>query len=269
MSDITNPERLKFEKLFGMSTGYVLNFGDKSFQEFVFTSNEIDIHDNKYTKKGTSKANKLREFIRLENNHKVGKLLYELLNYWKVEWDNAFDEDYIEEYDKELLENRKREQSWYQDCMISANKLMNDIEVIDSDIFEKMAEEENFEVISSNIQNYIKDGKYNEALDRLHTFMIKFSRTQCTKHGVNYEKNEPLNAVFGKYVRFLRENRIVESETTLKILGCSIKILDKFNTDRNDKSLAHDNPLLNHHESLFIFNNICSLVKLVSFIEEM
>lgn len=268
MSDLTNPERLKFEQLFGMDTGYVMNFSDTTLQTFVFSSIEIDIHDTKYTKNGTSKAKKLREFIRLENNDLVGKLLYELLDYWKARWDNAIDEEYAEENDKESLIKRKKELSMYQQCRIVSNRLMNDSEVIDSDIFEKMANEDDFNMIAKNIQNYIKLSKYDEAIDRLHTFMMKFSRTLCNNHEIEYSKDESLHSVFGKYTRFLYDNKAIESKTTLKILGCSVQILDKFNTDRNDKSFAHDNPLLNYHESLFIFNNICSLVKLVNFIED-
>lgn len=77
MSDLNNLERLKFEKLFDMSSGYVLNFTDSGFLEFVSTSVKEDIHDLKYTQKGTSKAKKLREFIKIENNRKVGTLLFE------------------------------------------------------------------------------------------------------------------------------------------------------------------------------------------------
>jgi len=40
---------------------------------------------------------------------------------------------------------------------------------------------------------------------------------------------------------------------TERILKSSISILDAFNDVRNNKSLAHDNPVLNRNESLLIF----------------
>ena len=35
MSDLTNLEKRKLEKLLGMASGYVLNFSNKTFAEFV------------------------------------------------------------------------------------------------------------------------------------------------------------------------------------------------------------------------------------------
>ncbi|MFZ1538289.1 MAG: hypothetical protein WAT23_13010, partial [Chromatiaceae bacterium] len=59
-------ERHNLEKFLGMSGGYVLNFSDRTFGEFVFEAAGIDIHDEKYTAEGTSKAKKLRTFWKLE-----------------------------------------------------------------------------------------------------------------------------------------------------------------------------------------------------------
>ena len=35
MANLTYVDKLQLEKLFGMGSGYVLNFSDKTFQEFV------------------------------------------------------------------------------------------------------------------------------------------------------------------------------------------------------------------------------------------
>ncbi|WP_081728076.1 abortive infection family protein [Alkalihalobacillus hemicellulosilyticus] len=47
---------------------------------------------------------------------------------------------------------------------------------------------------------------------------------------------------------------------TRRILKTSISLLDAFNPVRNDKSFAHDNPLLNYDESMLIFKNISALI---------
>jgi hypothetical protein len=47
MSDLTFVEKEKFEKLLGMASGYVLDFSDRTFGEFVSDSTGRDIFDSK------------------------------------------------------------------------------------------------------------------------------------------------------------------------------------------------------------------------------
>lgn len=81
MSMFSMAERPNLEKFLGMSGGYVLNFSDPTFEEFVFETVGIDIHDEKYTAEGTSKAKKLRTLWKLESDYTVGKLLIALIDY--------------------------------------------------------------------------------------------------------------------------------------------------------------------------------------------
>lgn len=81
MSTFSMAERQNLEKFFGMSSGYVLNFSDRTFGEFVFEAVGIEIHEEKYTAEGTSKAKKLRTFWKLEPDYIVGKLLLALIDY--------------------------------------------------------------------------------------------------------------------------------------------------------------------------------------------
>ncbi len=81
MSTFSVAERHILEKFLGMSSGYVLNFSDRAFEEFVFEAVGIDIHDEKYVGEGTSKAKKLRNFFKLEPDYIVGKLLLALIDY--------------------------------------------------------------------------------------------------------------------------------------------------------------------------------------------
>lgn len=81
MSTFSMAERDNLEKFLGMSGGYVLNFSDRTFGEFVFETVGIDIHDEKYTAEGTSKAKKLRTFWKLEPDYTVGKFLLALIDH--------------------------------------------------------------------------------------------------------------------------------------------------------------------------------------------
>jgi hypothetical protein len=55
---------------------------------------------------------------------------------------------------------------------------------------------------------------------------------------------------------------------TERILKSSISILESFNDVRNYQSFAHDNPILNYHESVLIFNNVSSAIKFIEAIEK-
>jgi hypothetical protein len=81
MSSLSMADRQIFEKHFGMASGYVLNFSDRTFGEFVFEAVGREIHDVKYTTGGTSKANKLRTFWKIESDSMVGKLILALVDY--------------------------------------------------------------------------------------------------------------------------------------------------------------------------------------------
>lgn len=83
MSNLLPLERINFEKLFGMSSGYVMDFTDTTFGDFFFAAANIDIHSSKYTSRGASKANKLRAFWQSEPDALVGKVLLALLDYWE------------------------------------------------------------------------------------------------------------------------------------------------------------------------------------------
>jgi hypothetical protein len=64
-----------------MESGYVLDFSDRTFGEFVEETVEIDIHSDRYTTHGTSKAKKLRTFWTIESDYLTSTLLSALIDY--------------------------------------------------------------------------------------------------------------------------------------------------------------------------------------------
>lgn len=64
-----------------MDSGYVLDFSDRTFGEFVLDTVGLDLHAEKYTAEGTSKAKKLRAFWKLESDYTVGTLLLALIEH--------------------------------------------------------------------------------------------------------------------------------------------------------------------------------------------
>lgn len=78
MAEMDFIERDCFERLFSMSSGYVLNLTNRSFQELVYSIMQIDVY-TKYPK--LSKAKILRKILIEYDNITVGKLLLELMRY--------------------------------------------------------------------------------------------------------------------------------------------------------------------------------------------
>jgi hypothetical protein len=83
MSSMTDSEKRYFEKLLGMSSGYVLDYNDPTFGEF-FKRHNVNIHGPKYQTYGTSKAKRLRAFWEQEQDVLVGKVLAELLDAYEA-----------------------------------------------------------------------------------------------------------------------------------------------------------------------------------------
>ena len=127
--------------------------------------------------------------------------------------------------------------------------------------------DKDFALLAKYIKDSIEKNEPESALDRLHTFVVKYARQLCENHEVMYDKEESLNSIFGKYIKFLTANNLLESIMAEKILKYSISVIEAFNDVRNNKSFAHDNPILNYHESILIFNNISNSIKFIETIE--
>jgi len=80
MSDLKPIEKRQFESLLNMDIGYVLDFSNRTFDEFVIDSTGLSILEEKYNQGSGSKANRLRAFWAQEPNYVVAKLLRDLIH---------------------------------------------------------------------------------------------------------------------------------------------------------------------------------------------
>lgn len=85
MSSLKAVEKKLFEDLFGMASGYVLDFSNNTFSELFRETVAKDIYSQKYAFNGNSKAKRLRAFLELEPDIVVGKVLSEILDIWKYQ----------------------------------------------------------------------------------------------------------------------------------------------------------------------------------------
>jgi hypothetical protein len=114
MSQLSSVEKRKIEKLLesAKGRGYILDFSNRTFKEFVIESVDMDIYADKYAYLGDSKANRLRAFWDQEPDHIVGKLILDLLKYRKMQ--KLMDG----------IEISQVEQTLYEDCSEISGRLM-------------------------------------------------------------------------------------------------------------------------------------------------
>lgn len=256
MSDLNIREKLKLERFFEMEGGYILDFSNRTLSNFVLETINIEMYSDNYADFGESKANRIRAIWQKESNYKVGKLISEILNYWK---------------DKKVLsynEITQSEQNLFDECHKISQRLLDDTVVDEIDVIREIPDDKDFSLLAKQIRESIDKNEPEATLDRLHTYVMKFIRQLCENHNIEINKNESLNAIFGKYIKFLIAHDKIESQMTERILKYSIHVIEAFNDIRNNKSFAHDNPILNYSESLLIFNNITNSIKFIESIEK-
>jgi len=249
MSDLSRSERRKLEKLFGMESGYVLNFSDRTFSDF-FNEYRIKIDNEEYQTRGTSKANRMRTFWTEANNHILGRVIEGLIDY-------ATEEHCFGDNNPSLVANGRN----------IAKRLLSDQSVAELDALTAISDDYDFEIVANHVREAIDKNQPEAALDRLHTFVNKFVRITSERYNIDINVDKPLNSVFGEYVKKLREEGHLESAMTDRILRTSISVLEAFNDVRNNKSLAHDNPILNYEESLLIFNHVAASIRFIKKLE--
>jgi len=93
MSNLSFTDRLKLERLLGMSSGYVLDFSNRTFQEFVNEAVHLDILAEQFNQGSGSKANRLRALLERQPDQVVGKLILALFRYQKEFCSESMDAD--------------------------------------------------------------------------------------------------------------------------------------------------------------------------------
>lgn len=248
MSDLSNMEKRKLERALQMGDGYILGFSNKTFDEFMNEKLGIEIYEGKYFGNSGSKASRMRSFWDLESNYMVAKALEALVTDWS-EYAGFNAEPPSDDFIKIM------------------HRLKESAPVPDISVIQPNAEEKGFEALAKAVREAIEKNEPEAGLDRLHTYLIKYFRTLCTKHGVTTNKDKPLHSLVGEYIKAIKAKDLIESEITERILKSTISVLEAFNKIRNDHSFAHDNDVLNYHESLLIYGHVTSSIRFIETIE--
>jgi phosphatidylserine/phosphatidylglycerophosphate/cardiolipin synthase-like enzyme len=145
MSDLSSLEKRILENFLGMKSGYVLDFSNRTFEEFIFENTGIN-YEEKYTYESSSKANRLRAFWNQESNYTVGKLIAALLEHWRVQ--KLINSSAISLSEKELLD----------ECFQISQRLIK--EGKNDKNIDQVAINAYFEQIQKNIIEQIKSAKF-------------------------------------------------------------------------------------------------------------
>ena len=250
MSDLNFLEKKDLEALFQMGGGYVLNFTDRTFHEFVADTVAKDIDAPEYHYNSGSKANRLRAFLKHEPNHIAGRLISTMIDY------------------AETLDRESADADLVVRCRKIASRLLAGSAVPDIDAISPNAAGRAFESVAKSVRESIDNNEPEVGVDRLHTFVVKFVRELCQRHGITCDRDKALHACFGEYAKKLRAAGHLSSDMTDRIFKSTVSILEAFNHVRNNQSLAHDNELLGYDESLLIFNNVCAIIRFLVAVED-
>ncbi|WP_142685956.1 abortive infection family protein [Chitinophaga polysaccharea] len=252
MANLTFLETQTVEDFLDMGGGYVLNFSDRTFQQFIGSTIGLNIDDPKYRAYGSSKAKRLRGFINEESEYTIGKLFKALYEY-KLHQNQLYSG----------LSNPALELAFHK----VTERLLSEKVIQDIDAIQAINDDKDFHQLARLIRESIEKNEPEAALDRLHTFLVKFLKELCSSHEIIFNKEETVNALFGKYIKAIKAKDFLSSSMSEKIIQFSFQIMDAFNDIRNNKSFAHDNPVLNYDESILIFSNITATVKFIQTLE--
>jgi len=144
MTEFRSVDKIKFEKLFKMEDGYVLDFTNITFQNFILENISVDIYDDKYQYRSGSKANRLRGFWKVENIYNITKLNEALLEYLET---------------KNLLRNytfNENEKKLFDDCVKINERLKKGSIAEHVDAIQPTVDEKDFALLAKSIRESIE-----------------------------------------------------------------------------------------------------------------
>jgi hypothetical protein len=84
LSGLTHIEKQKLERELQMGGGYILNFSNRTFEEFFREVVGVQIYDSRYDRGSGSKANRLRAFWDVATEKQLRLFFSGLLEGWSI-----------------------------------------------------------------------------------------------------------------------------------------------------------------------------------------
>ena len=237
----------------GMTSGYVLNFSDRTFDDFIRRKFGIDARASTYTVDGDSKAKRLRALLRSLVPGAQAEVLRALWEHRLQMIGRGMQFDIESGIEEQFL------------SMVS--KLEGTEQPIDMDVVEAFSDDPTLAELVEAIQREIQANAPHAALDRLHTYAMKKFADLLERDGETVGHGDALHSRAGRYINNLRRSGQI-GEYSEKIAKSAVQVCEQFNHVRNKQSLAHDNTILGVAEGRYVFETVLSLLRFIKALDE-
>jgi hypothetical protein len=241
------------DQALGMSSGYVLNFSDATFNDFVRRNIGIDATAPTYTVDGTSKGKRLRALLRSLVPGAQAEVLCAFWDHRQQVTNNGMYSNLDPKVEADFL------------AMVT--RLEGGVQPIDLRVIEAFTDDPTLAELIEAIQRDIQANKPNAALDRLHTYSMKKFADLLERDGMTVGHGDALHARAGRYINTLRQAGQI-GEYSEKIAKSALQVMEQFNQVRNKASLAHDNTILGVAEGRYVFETVLSLLRFIRALDE-
>jgi hypothetical protein len=235
--------------------GYVLDFSDRTMQEFFDDEFKVDIYSPENRANGSSKRNCLSTFLSSADSQTALRVLRAL-------WERR--EGLLEALPSSDESQAARTKSVAFQQVIDS--LQNEPAPLTTDGVEAFTRDRTLEELVADIERTLAANRPEVAIDHLHTYCMKKFAHLLEVRGLSCEKDEPLHSRFGRYRKCLEAEQNLH-EFTSRALKSFISLLESANDLRNNHSLAHDNQLLAPMEARFIFTSVSAILVMIRALE--
>ena len=243
-------EKKTIDRALDMESGYVLDFSNRTIEEHFEDEFGIEFYSSRYSRNGGSKAKVLRTILEDHSGPAAAQILR---NLWELR-------STLPIYGER---NDPRAEETLRDGFFSiVLRLEGDTPAIDMGAFNKFDDTDSLHALVQSIERDIREDAPEAAMDRLHLFCVKRFRHLLEIRQIDTKLDEPLNSLVGKYKNALEAEGQI-SEMSLIFIRYSIAVFEKFNDIRNNRSLAHDNQLLDPNEARFIFDAVSAVLRFI------
>jgi len=122
---------------------------------------------------------------------------------------------------------------------------------------------ETVEVALRDAETLIRSSGPANALDRVHTALHVYLETICKRAGITVDEQANITTLFARIREEHPAIKITDPQAqkmTIQILRGMATIIDALDPVRNEKTLAHPNPLLDEAEAMLAINAIRTLL---------
>lgn len=239
------------DQALGMTQGYVLDFKDKTFDDFVHRQFGIDVTAPLYAVDGASKGKRLHALLRCLVPGAQAEML-------RVFWGYRTARPTVFEPLEPAVERSFLE-------MVA--RLEGATGRIDLGVIEKFSDDPTLSELVDAIEREIQANAPHAALDRLHTYTMKKFGDLLRADGIDVGPKDSLHGRAGRYINGLRRQGLM-GDVSEQIARSATQIFERFNDVRNNRSLAHDNQLLGIAEGRYVFETVLSLLRFIKALDE-